>query len=152
MLASHGDRVLRRDRGQIDELEVDVLERHHARLGMLRRERILGDVRAGTGQARMQQRLPGIRRPEQRDLRGAFGADHQRGATVPASPARAPEFAGQVLDPRLDVGLQVFGSLVLGNDAQHLPQQLQPLARIAGAAVGGLGRLVLGAQVGGHPG
>src|SRR5438552_14851002 len=63
---------------------------------------------------------------------------------------RSFELLGEILDARLDVGLQVFGALVLGNRAQHVAQPFETLARLTRLAKGGLRGLVLGAEVGRH--
>src|SRR5438046_2744675 len=73
-----------------------------------------------------------------------------RWTAVSSGALRSFELVGEILDARLDVGLQVFGALVLGNRAQHLAQPFETLARLTRFAKGGLGGLVLGAEVGGH--
>ena len=77
-------RVLCGDRREIDQLEVHVLPLEHARLGMLRGERIGAALRAGSGEPVVQQRFARVRRTDERDLRGTLGADHQRRAAAPA--------------------------------------------------------------------
>src|SRR5205823_13924731 len=69
---------------------------------------------------------------------------------VSSGALRSSELVGEILDARLDVGLQAFGALVLGNRAQHLAQPLETLARITRFAKGSLRGLVLGAEGGGH--
>jgi|ERR1700674_1787263 len=49
-----------------------------------------------------------------------------------------------------DIGLQVVGTLVLGDGAQHLAQPLQALPGDARLAEGSFCSLVLGREVGGH--
>src|SRR5438034_5523117 len=98
----------------------------------------------------MQRRFTRVRRPEERDLRSALGADHQRRATVSATLPGAFELFGEVLDARLDVSLKALGPLVFRDGAQHLTQPLEALARVARLAEGGLGRLVFGREIGGH--
>jgi hypothetical protein len=100
----------------------------------------------------MQRRLARVRRSDQRDLRRPFRTDHQRRAAVAAALPATFELLAKVLDAGLDVGLQVLGSLVLGNRAQHLAQPLEALARLARAAEARLGGLVLGGEVGWHAG
>jgi hypothetical protein len=126
------------------------LVRHHPGFRVLGRERIRTDVRRGTRQPRVQRGLPCVRRPDQRDLRRAFGVNHQRRAAVPSALPGPFQLFGEVLDPALDVCLQVFGALVLGNRAQHLAQPLQTLARVAALAECGFGRLVVGRKIRGH--
>src|SRR5438034_3279715 len=98
----------------------------------------------------MQRRFTRVRRPEERDLRSAFGADHQRRATVSASLPGAFELFGESLDARLDIGLKALGPFVFRDGAQHFTQRLEALARVAGLAEGSLGRLVFGREIGGH--
>ena len=98
----------------------------------------------------MQRGLARVRRPEQRDLRRTFGVDHQRRATMSASPPGTFEFLGKVLDAGLDVRLEVLGPFVLGDGAQHLPQPIEALPRVARLAEGGLSGLVFGREIRGH--
>jgi hypothetical protein len=142
--------MLRRNRRQVDELKVHVLVRHHACLGVLGRERVRRDMRRRSREPGMQRGLARARRPEQRDLRRTFGVDHQRRATMSSSPPGTFEFLGQVLDAGLDVRLEVLGPFVLGDGAQHLPQPIEPLARVARLAEGRSSSLVLGREIRGH--
>ena len=107
-------------------------------------------MRAGTRQPRVQRRLARVRRPEQRELRRALGPDHERRPAARPAPLGPLELLGPLLDPPLDVALEVVGPLVLGDHAQHLPEALEPLARVARLAERGLRGPVLGRQVGGH--
>ena len=78
------------------------------------------------------------------------------GRMTTAGPPRAPpllgalEFFGQFLDAPLDIALEMVGPLVLWNRAQHLPQPLQALPRVARLPGRGLYRLVLRREVGRH--
>ena len=139
--------MLRRHRRQVDELEVDLVEDQHARLGILRRERVFRDRGARSGEPRVQRGLARVGRPDERDLRRALGTDDERGAAARAALLRPLQFLGELLDAALDVGLEMIGPLVLGDRAQHLVQPVEPLARIARFPERGLRRLVLGAQV-----
>src|SRR5947208_17565 len=73
-----------------------------------------------------------------------------RRTAVTSNTPRSFELLGEILDARLDVGLQAFGALVLGNRAQHLAQPFETLARLSRLAKGSLRGFVLGAEVGGH--
>ena len=143
---------IRRDRRQIDQLQVGVLERQHARHGLARGQRVGPDIRLRAGQARVQTRFARVRRPDQRDLGGTFGPDRVHGPRATTALARPGEFLGQVLDARLDVGLQVIGSLVLGNRAQHFLQARQALGRLARGPVRRLGLAIVRGQVRWHAG
>ena len=129
---------------------MDVLVRHHARLGMLGGEGIGGDVRAGPGEPHAQRRLAGVWRADQGELRRTLGAHHVRDAAAGRALLRRLDFLGQFLDAALDIRLQVVGALVLGDGAQHLAQPVKALLRLARLAEGGFGGLVLGAEVGRH--
>ena len=59
----------------------------------------------------------------------------------------ALELLAELLDPRLDLGLETLGSLVLRDGAQHLAQARQPLIGVARLLEGGLHLSVLLAQV-----
>jgi len=52
------------------------------------------------------------------------------------------DFLRQLLDPRLDIGLEMLGSLVLGDGAQHLPQVCEPLLGVARLAEIRLGAFI----------
>ena len=143
-------RMLGCDRGKIDELDVNVLKWHHPGLRKLRRERIRRVVRTRSGEPRVQQRLAGVRRTDQRDLRCALGTDDERRSAVAAAAPHRVDLVGELLDACLDVGLQPLGALVFGDRAQHFAQAIETLARLARLAVGGLGGLVFRAEVGGH--
>ena len=54
------------------------------------------------------------------------------------------EFFRKFLDAGLYIRLEVLGPLVLGDYAQHLPQPLEALPRVAGLAEGGLRGFVFG--------
>src|SRR4030095_5051574 len=60
------------------------------------------------------------------------------------------ELFGELFDATLDIPLEVVSSLVLRNDAKHLPQTLKALARVAGLAECSLRGLVLGREVSRH--
>jgi hypothetical protein len=62
------------------------------------------------------------------------------------------EFLGQLLDARLDVGLQMVGALVLGDGAQHLFQADQAVLWVARVSISLLGFFVLGRDVSRHTG
>src|SRR5215467_6381837 len=62
----------------------------------------------------------------------------------------ALQLLGQLLDAALDVALEMVRSLVLGDDAEHLPQRFQALSGVARLAERGLCRSVLRREVGGH--
>jgi hypothetical protein len=115
-----------------------------AGLGVLRGERVWPAARAGTGQPVVQQRLAGVRCPEQRDLGRALRADHQRRATARTAPLRAGQLLVEFLDAPLQVRLQVISALVLRDHAQHLAQVLEALGGIARLAEGVGRRLVFG--------
>ena len=100
----------------------------------------------------MQRRLAHIRRPDQRDLRRALGPDHERRAAAHPTLLGPLEFFGQLLDAPFDVALEMVRSLVFGDHAEHLPQPLEALLRLARLAECGLRGLVLGREVGGHEG
>src|SRR5262249_60622936 len=97
----------------------------------------------------MQRRLAGVGRADEAHLRRALAAHGERAATR-AALLRADELVPELLDARLDVGLEMLRSLVLGNRAQHLLQQVEALARLARGPVGLLRLLVLRGQVGRH--
>jgi hypothetical protein len=71
-------RVLRRDRGEVDQLERDVLKAEHARLRELGGERVWLRIGVRAGEPAMQRRLLGIRRTEQRPLASTVRAHHGR--------------------------------------------------------------------------
>jgi hypothetical protein len=148
--AKPGHRVRARDRGQIDELKRNILVRHHPCLRKLGGEGVGRGVRARGGEPRVQRRLAGVRRPEQRELRGTLGPDHEGGSAPGAAFLRALELLGEFLDAPLDVRLQMVGALVLRDDAQHLAQPLQALIRVACLAERGFHCPIFGRQVGGH--
>src|SRR5262249_37495699 len=87
---------------------------------------------------------------EQGNLRGALGLNHQRWSTAGATLLRSLEFFGELFDATLDIPLEVVSSLVLRNDAKHLPQTLKALARVARLAECSLRGFVLGRQVARH--
>jgi len=58
----------------------------------------------------------------------------------------------ELLDAPLDIALEVVSSLVLRNDAKHLPQVLEALMRVARLAECGLRGLALGREVSRHGG
>src|SRR4029450_6949084 len=60
------------------------------------------------------------------------------------------ELFGELFDATLDIPLEGVSSLVLRNDAKHLPQTLKALARVAGLAECSLRGLVLGREVSRH--
>jgi hypothetical protein len=137
-------------RRQVEKLEVDVLVGEHPGQRDLRGERVGsgGGVRAG--QPRMKARLAGVGWTQQRDLRCAFRPHDQRGSAARPTLARPGDVLRQLLDPRLEVGLDVLGALVLGDRAQHLAQAFEPFLRLTRLAIGLLGRLVLRREVGRH--
>jgi hypothetical protein len=142
--AEPGQRVLRRNCGQVQELEMHVFPAQHAGLRIPRRVRIRPALRARAREPRMQQRLAAVRRSQERDLRGTLRPhDECRPAARPA-PLRPLEFLVEFLDPVLEVRLQVIRPLVLGDYAQHQPQAIEPLLRIARLAKGVRRGLVLG--------
>src|SRR5215813_12952563 len=100
----------------------------------------------------MQRRLAHIRRPDQRDLRRAFGPNHEGRAPAHPTFLGTLEFFGQLLDTPLDVTLEMVRSLVLGDHSEHLPQPLEALLRIARLAELRLRGFVLWGEVGGHDG
>ena len=57
----------------------------------------------------------------------------------------------ELLDSRLDVSLEVFGSFVLRNSTQHFLQAVEPLVRLSGLTLIRFGLLVFRADVGRHP-
>ena len=146
----HATCVLLRDRRQVHELQVHVLVRNHSRLGKLRRERIRAGLRPGAGQTVVQGGLARVGRAEQGDLGRALRAHHVARPGAGAALAARGELFGELLDPRLDVGLKVLGPLVLGNGPKHLAQPFEALLRLARLAERGFGGLVVRAQVGGH--
>src|SRR5215510_7057206 len=79
----------------------------------------------------MQRRLARVRRPNQRDLRRALGPNDQRRTATCAASLGTVEFFGQFLDAPLDIALEMVGSLMLWDRAQHLPQPLQALPGVA---------------------
>src|SRR4029450_2819827 len=60
------------------------------------------------------------------------------------------ELFGELFNATLDIPLEVVSSLVLRNDAKHLPQTLKALSRVAGLAECSLRGLVLGREVSRH--
>jgi hypothetical protein len=144
--------MLGRDRGQIHELEGNVLVGHHPGLGILGRERIGRDLCLGAREPRMQRRLADIRRPDQHDLRRALGPDHQRRTGPCPAPLGPLELFGQLPDAPLDVALEMVRPLVLRDYAEHLSQTLQALSRIARLTERAFRGLVLGREVGRHDG
>jgi hypothetical protein len=56
--------------------------------------------------------------------------------------AGSDQLVAELLNPRLNVGLDALGSLVLGDRAQHLLQAIEALARLARRAEGLLSLLV----------
>ncbi len=63
---------------------------------------------------------------------------------------RPGQVFGELLDAGLDVALDVFGTLVFRNGAQHLLETRQPVAGLASLAVGVLGLFVFRCDVGRH--
>src|SRR5215471_5845518 len=98
----------------------------------------------------MQRRLARVRRPNQRDLRSALGPNDQRRTGTCAAALGTVEFFGQFLDAPLDIALEMVGSLMLWDRAQHLPQPLQALPGVARLTERGLRGLVLRREVGRH--
>src|SRR6266540_1578932 len=98
----------------------------------------------------MQRRLTRVRRPDQRDLRCALGPDDNRRTATCTASLGTLEFFGQFLDAPLDIALEMVGPFVLWDRAQHLPQPLQALPRVARLTERGLYRLVLRREVGRH--
>jgi len=145
-------RVLGREGRQVHELKMDILVRHHPGLWIPRRERIRRDMGPGACKARMQRRLAHVRRPDQCDLRRAFGPNHEGRTSAHPTLLGALEFFGQLLDAPFDVTLEMVRSLVFGDHTEHLPQPLQALLRVARLAELSLRSLVLGGEVGGHAG
>jgi hypothetical protein len=144
----HG--VLRRDRRQVDQLEGDVLEAQHARLGGLGGEWVWLHIGVRAGEPGVQGRLPGIRGTEQRHLAGALPAHHGGWPCPGTALAGRGELLGEVLDAAPDVASEMLGALVLGNGAEHFPQPAEPVLGSAGLAELGLGGLVLGRDIGRH--
>ena len=146
-VADPRDRMVRRDRRLVDQLDGDVLDRQHPRRGVLGGEGVGADLGVGTGQGACSADLPVLGGP----IRATWAAPSGR-MTVGGPPLRpgllgGGELLGQVLDAGLDVGPQVLGPLVLGDGAQHLLETVEAFAWIGGVPVGGLGGLVLGGQV-----
>ena len=59
-------------------------------------------------------------------------------------------FAAGFLEPLAEIGLQLVGPLVLGDDREHLLQARDPLLGRLRPPVGVFGLLVLGSEIGGH--
>jgi hypothetical protein len=144
--------MLGRDGGEVHELKTNVFVGHHPGLGVLGRERIRRDLRPGAREPRMQRRLARVRRPDQRNLRRALGADHDGRAAASPALLGPLQLFGQLLDAPLDVALEMVRPLVLGDHAEHLSQPLQALPRVARLAEGSLRGPVLGREVGWHDG
>ena len=142
--------VVAGDRRQVDELKVEVFEGHHPRLGQLGRERVGADVGLRARQLGVQLGLAGVGRADQGDLGRAFAADRVDRALLLAALFGGPDFLGDLLDPALDVALEVIGALVLRNGPKHLLEVLELLRGFAGVAVGLFGLAVDGCEIGGH--
>jgi hypothetical protein len=87
-------RVIGRDGGKVDKLEVNILVRHHPGLRMLGGEGVRRGVGAGAGESSMERRFARVRGPEQRDLRRAVPVrnlssvtEAKAGVVDPAQPA-----------------------------------------------------------------
>ena len=79
----------------------------------------------------MQSGLTHVGCADQCNLGCAFGSDDLNWATASTAFLGTGEFLGEVFDPSLDVRLQVFRTLVLGNRAQHFTQAIEALLRVA---------------------
>ncbi len=80
-----------------------------------------------------------IRRPQQRNLRGTLRPDRMRWTLALCALLWPGELLGEILDTALDVRLEVIGSLVFRNGAQHLLETIEPLLRLARLAIRLLG-------------
>ena len=88
MWKSHAGRV-GRDRWRVDELDLDVLERHHSRERLGRRERVGRDLGVEPGQLLDQRGLAAVGRADDRDLARALLLDVE--PVGPLGPALAKE-------------------------------------------------------------
>ena len=144
-----GNRMVAGDRRQIHELEVDVLERQHRRLGEPSGEGVGADLGVCTGELGDKSGFSGVRGSEHRNLCGTLRSNDERRSGAGTAPLRTRELLGELLDPRLDVALEMLGALVLGDGAQHLPQALEPFLGLARAAEGGSAALYSGERLAG---
>ena len=138
------------DRRQVDELEMDVFVGEHAWHRRVGREGIGTDLGLRSGPALVKAGFAGVRRTDQADLRRALGANRV-GGTAPAPPFLGTgEFLGELLDAALEVALNMLGSLVLGDGAEHLLEAVEAFARLPCLAVRLFGSSVLRCDVRGH--
>jgi len=98
----------------------------------------------------MQGGFSAVRRPDQGDLGGALGANEKRRAPVPGAFLQPVRRFGELLDPSLDIALQMVRALVLWYCAQHFAQPFEALRRVARLPKRVLGSLVFRSQVGRH--
>jgi len=140
-----------RDRRGVHELDLDVLEPHRARHGLVRGEGVVRHVHMGVGQGPHDRALARVRHPHQGHLARARSG-HVEDVRVLAAALLAPGVQGglELAHAALDVRLQPLGPLVLGDRAEHLLQRGQTLLVRGGPAEPIVCCLVVGCQVGRH--
>jgi hypothetical protein len=140
-----------RERGQVHELEGDLVHVQDARRGRAGREGVVGHLGVRRRHVRDEPRLAGVGRPDDRDLRRSGPLDVVEGAAPGAAlllAAAGPELG----DLLLDVRLELLRPLVLGDLGEHLAERGEPLPVALRRAVPLLGLEVLRCQVRRHAG
>jgi hypothetical protein len=138
----------RRQRRQVDELELHVLELRHPRRRRMRGEREWLDIRFRVRHRPQEARLAGIGRPQQRDLSDALFLNQveRRGARRTFFLV----FLAQLRQLAADVGLQFLRALVLGQHGVHLLERRNALRHGFGPAEFLLGGQVIRSEIGWH--